>query len=398
RESRRSIPLMRTTNTIRLRGLITAEGPIMIRRPDLEEGRVLTMNIVDINSVNRVPVIPGETFKGLIRSLAYCVAADAAVRANPRLNVSLSRIYEQAKGGLKFTEEKKELGSDRALRDRHPLLSLFGAASPILEGRCQFGVGKSTVPAAAYGTGMPGGARRDPVTTNPMVADLLSDEEKAKFASRSIAVADGSAAKMAEKAAATLLAAAKRKGLGEEEIASREADLAAAKDALEQIKKGADFDLAMQRPVPAKPAAPIGTDFSQTITIRDVTDIELGLLLAAFELLGREPLIGGGVTAGCGGISVLYDIDVLTDTDETGSRSAQYKSAGSLVIEPPKCPAHVREDDGSVTLKSYDPEKIKVVRSEHPVILGAVAAWAKAEASILTAFDIFAPTKVTTLV
>ena len=381
------------THTIRLRGLITAEGPIMIRRPDLEEGRVLTMNVVDVNSVTRVPVIPGETFKGLMRSLAYCVAVDAAIRANPSLTVTLNRVYEQAKGGLKFTEEKKELVSDRALRDRHPLLSVFGAASPNLEGRCLFGIGKSNVPAAAFGTGMPGGARRDPVMTSPNVADLLSDDEKTKFASRSVVVADASAAKQAEKAAATLLAAAKKKNLGEVEIAAREADLAAAKAALVAIKNLDDFDLAMQRPVPAKAAAPIGTDFSQTITIRDVTDIELGLLLAAFELLGREPLIGGGVTAGCGAISARYDIDVLTDTDEAGARSAQYKAAGSLVIEPPKCPAHVRQEDGTITLETYEPEIIKVVRSDHPVIVNAVSAWANAEATILTSFDIFAPMK-----
>jgi len=175
--------------TIRLSGTITARSPIMITRPE-QGDRLLTMNVVRNESISRVHVIPGETIKGLLRSLAYAACVDAS-RGSGDLKVALNAFYRQTAGGLTFSSSKPDLGSDAAARTGEPLLSLFGAATPRLTGRIIVHhalAQEITGGVHAEGTGLPPGTRRDGITSHSDFADLINSKDRALWSRQNASV------------------------------------------------------------------------------------------------------------------------------------------------------------------------------------------------------------------
>lgn len=151
----------------------------------------------------RLPVWPGETMKGATRAAAFTVMADAAIRSDIGLTaLTLERLYTQTKGGIEFTGERGDLGSDDLLRASEPILSLFGAANPKLEGKLSIEAAEAEpVVGAGYPTmELLGGARRDPLLASPAFADALSDGTKREWSERMAGVAAASKKKSEAKA------------------------------------------------------------------------------------------------------------------------------------------------------------------------------------------------------
>ena len=188
-------------------GTIKAATPTMITRPG-QNGRLLTMTVVTNGTdTMRVPVIPGETIKGLLRARTFAVAYAAAKAQVPGIGSSLDKFYEQTLGGREFAKGDLVLGSQDALRLRQPILSLFGAANPRITGRLIIEAALSQLSArkltdwnrqdgkkAAPGSGLLGGTRRDPLLVDPELTKLLETEDLEKWAIEAKVVSMRSAA------------------------------------------------------------------------------------------------------------------------------------------------------------------------------------------------------------
>jgi hypothetical protein len=169
--------------TMRLTGTITARSPIMITR--LEQGAsALTMNVIKNQALTQVPVLPGETIKGLLRNLAFSLCVDAALQSG-EVKTNLDQFYKQTLGGLAFVSETVELGADIKARVGEPILSLFGAASPRLTGRIVVHHALAqdvTGSQEGHGIGLSQGFRRDGVMSHPQFVELLDNEgNRGKF-------------------------------------------------------------------------------------------------------------------------------------------------------------------------------------------------------------------------
>jgi RAMP superfamily len=350
--------------TIRLSGSITARSPIMITRPEQGDA-LLTMNVIRHQSLTRAHVIPGETIKGLLRGSAYALCVDAA-RLNGELKVSLDQFYGQAVGGLGFVAESRELGSDTVLRGFQPLLSLFGAANPRMTGRIIVhhaiaqAIANETQPT---GTGLPPGTRRDGITSQPEMADLLSDEERALWSRQNTMVSALSEANRGVEDAKRVLGRARRtEGV---DIAPFEADLKIAEAQAEAIRMSPEFQHSVQRPLPVKRASPAGTVYDHRIEVVDGTDVEIGLLLATFEIWNQTPRIGGGRTVGYGQLTAEYGIEVLST--EPLRRNRTWQPAGRIMIGG----------------------EAEMLHTTNRTLLAARVAWTETEAAIRTKTGIF---------
>lgn len=350
--------------TARFIGTLTARSPIYITRP--EQGDVpLTMNVVRNQTVVRVHVIPGETIKGLLRQTAYSLCVDAATR-DGELKVSLALFYRQTAGGIGLTSEKLAIGEDATIRQREPILSLFGAAQPRLTGRlavhhaiAQPALGLD----GSEGTGLPPGTRRDAVIASPALSDVLGQEDRQLWARQGALVSELSDANRHVEDTKRILGRARRtQGASIKEL---EQALAEAERNVAKIKAKPEFQHAVQRPIPQKQAAPAGTVYDHGFEVTGASPGELGLLLATLQVWSMKPRIGGGTTTGYGHVLGDYMIQCLVG--DGPPREWRWKPAGKVTIG----------GDGAA------------IESEAPEITSAMAAWAELERSLRTRTAIF---------
>lgn len=349
--------------TIRMSGTITAKSPILITRP--EQGDVpLLMNVIRNEALVRAYAIPGETIKGLLRGTAYAVCVDAG-RQTGDLRVTLDSFYRQTLGGMTFTSETREIGSDAAARQGEPLLSLFGAASPKLCGRIivHHAIAQTAI-GSAVGLGLPPGMRRDGIATTPEFADLFSDEEKAMWSRQNSGASRMSlAARRVDDAKRILGRARKVDGA---DVAQLEGELKVAQDEVEALKADPEFKQTVQRPLPTRNAAPAGTVYDHSIEVVDASLMEIGLLFATFDLWNQSARIGGGKTTGYGWIEAQYAVERLSDGGLNRNRS--WVSVGT------------------VTIGGSGP----VFQGSDPVVEAAKDAWAGVEREIRKQTKVFA--------
>lgn len=346
-------------STMRLSGLMTAQTPICITRID-QGDQVLSMTVMKGEYPLRVPVIPGETLKGLLRAFAFRCAVDAALRANPNFKMSLDKVYEQAKGGLAFVGGPIKLGAEESLRVGNPILSLFGAASPKITGRLivEPAIGRLPIgDKASLDMELPEGLRRDPFLADGRLINVLSEDDRKRWSRQSAIVSLMSRAnRKLEDARRALARARKTAGV---DLASFEKAVADAMAEVDSLRQDEDYTLAMQRPVPARNAVAAGTVFDHSMEVRDASRVEVGLFFAALSSWALDPRVGGGRTAGYGRIDAEYSIEFLADGELR--RLGRWQPAGTVSI-----------GTGGMTLDS-----------SHPIVADALDAWVSAEVNIL---------------
>lgn len=336
----------------------------MITRPE-QGDRLLTMNVLRNESMSRVHAIPGETIKGLLRSMAYATCVDAG-RASGNLKVTLDAFYRQTAGGLTFSSSNPNLGSDAAARAGQPLLSLFGAATPRLTGRIIVHhalAQENTDGGSPVSMGLPPGTRRDGITAHPDFADLIGPADRALWSRQNASVSALSEAMQQVEDARRILGRARRtSGV---DIAPLEAALVTAEKKALVIKNAPEFQHSVKRPLPPKNAAPAGTTYDHAIEVADATPDEIGLLLAAMELWNQSPRIGGGRTTGYGQIVADYLIEALTEAPLRRHRA--WIAAGTTTIN----------GEG------------RAIDTANPMLLDAMESWSRTEKTICTTTKIF---------
>lgn len=348
--------------TIRFSGTIEAKTPILITRVG-QGDHALTMIVIRGGHPVRVPVIPGETLKGLMRSLAFRIAVDARRRADPGYTMPLEKIYEQAKGGVTFNSGRNAITFGDDGREGNPILSLFGAASPPIRGRLivEPAIGRiSAADAFRWDMNLPEGVRQDPLLTDGDIASLLSPSDQEKWVRKMAMIRRGAnKGKALEDAKRALNRARKTQGL---DIAPFEANVAEAAAEMERLKQEEDYTFAMQRPLPAKPATPAGTLFDHSMEIREASLVEIGLFLKALRAWSLDLRIGGGRTTGYGRVEANYSLDILTSEESLEER--RWLRIGSLRL----CDSGTELDAANSILQE------------------AREAWARAEENILSAW------------
>jgi hypothetical protein len=208
--------------------------------------------------------------------------------------------------------------------------------------------------------GLAEGVRRDPLLADNALIHLLSPGEEKKWSRQMGLIRHGAKKKKDLEDAQKALRKARRAQSADFDLYETKASEAAAE--VEKFKQGDDYTLAVQRPLPSKPATPAGVIFDHRMEIRNASLLEIGLFLDTLRSWSLDLRIGGGRTAGYGRIELNYSIQILTS--ERWPQKPGWLTVGSLHL-----------GDSGMTLDA--PE---------PTLEDAAKAWASAEEDIARAW------------
>ncbi|ACS43467.1 MULTISPECIES: RAMP superfamily CRISPR-associated protein [Methylorubrum] len=300
---------------IRLEGTITATSAISVSRADARDRDkgVVMQRIMEAGTATFRPVIAGETIKGALRA-----AANRAVLA--RLGTRYDRIlplYRNMIGGIKgrAKQEPIDILKIRGLRSANPIASLFGLAEPMwIQGhlQVQWAIPRTDDCIAEIGAG----ARRDPATVDPTAFDALEPSEQTKYFAYQGTTREVSEIRGRRTAIKREIAKIRSKDVAEPGDAARIEQLAMEDKVLDvqigTLRSDQDIAETVGRPLGTRKAIAAGTvmDHALILTGDDVSDVEVGLLLATLEEMSEECRIGGGRSAGHGFFEADYDVKI----------------------------------------------------------------------------------------
>lgn len=317
---------------IRLEGTITAKTAISVSRADVSDRDkgVVLQRIIEAGSATKRPVIAGETIKGALRAAANRAVMGRLGRRYDRIQPMFRNMIGGVKGRAK--QEPVDIIKVRALRSANPIASLFGLAEPMwLAAHLQVQWAIPRVDDCVVEIGP--GARRDPIQVSPdMLDDLLADEQAKYFAyqgtTKEVSELRGRRTAIKREIAKIRSKDVKEPGDSDriEALAREDAGLDAQIGALRADQEVGET---AGRPLPARKAIASGTvmDHSLVLVGREISDVEVGLLLATLQEMAEECRLGGGRAAGHGVFEASYDIRVRE------SKTDPWSSAGRLTLK-----------------------------------------------------------------
>lgn len=334
---------------IRLEGTITARTAITVSRADARDRDkgVVMQRIMEAGTATFRPVIAGETIKGALRA-----AANRAVLA--RLDTHYDRIlplYRNMIGGIKgrAKQDPVDILKVRGLRSANPIASLFGLAEPMwIQGhlQIQWAIPRTDDCITEIGPG----ARRDPAAVDPAFFDALAPDEQAKYFAYQGTTKEVSELRGRRTAIKREIAKIRSKDVAEPGDPLRIEALGREDKAIDvqiaSLRSGQDIAETVGRPLDTRKAIAAGTVMDHAIFLsgREVSDIEVGLLLATLEELTEENRIGGGRSAGHGWFAADYEVNVRERKGEPW-RSPGRLGMGAFKFEVPSDPLLERARD-----------------------------------------------------
>ncbi|MFT3689049.1 hypothetical protein [Paenirhodobacter sp.] len=321
---------------IRLEGSLETLSPFCVIAPGAEEvtranggkyRRISRRTLYRDGLRDSRPVVPGSTLRGRLRRSAVEV-----VRILSGERMPLAQWHQNAIGGIKGSDSEAAFDVQLriTLREKNPVLALFGAGSPWMTGRAAIG---DAIPEGPVETDLIGGARSDDGRRDGMLFERLD----ADAAEQWHAMADANAARTRYKKAmrdlnATLRAA--RKGGGPEEVARLEAELA------DLVRCEEAAGLMSTNPVSMPllhEAMPVGVRMRHRMMLTAVTEAEAGLFLAAMNHWMRsKPALGQHESLGYGLLRGEYDLwlSPAGAGDPFSVGQAQALPLGTMTAEP----------------------------------------------------------------
>lgn len=297
---------MKTYN-LTLTGTLTTLSPLTIVPPNSGEGvkdggkykRVALCHIHRDGLRETVPMLPGSTFRGRLRRALFDV-----VRIGLDMKVTLDEFHLNVIGGVKGSES--EGGYDYTLRSKirneNPILSLFGSGAPWMCGRIQAGHG---IPNHPVETDIVGGVRSDDGARDMTFFEKLTEDSVAAWSGKK----DDNARRSTAKTDKKNITAALRKARGKndtETVEKLEKELAAAEQALSSVSGTNSVSMPIMHE-----AIPAGVEMDHVITLKAVTEEEIGAFLIALHHLWRvEPNFGQKSSYGYGLIDGSYEISI----------------------------------------------------------------------------------------
>lgn len=319
--------------TLLLDGTITAVSPIAIILPGSEDRRTPAgaprKRLLRNGEVVETVYVPPSSFRGRLRHLLTSEVMRLQHAKDSRVFTPEDYI-DTALGGVKdrkaegADERQVELAGIRALRERNPIVSMFGSMVSRVAGRLMVGDMTPLDPVTPVTTGR--SVRADPFVRNPAVIGLLDktrfDEFTRLNARRTQANRDEDQSEVMKRRAA----AAKREGRSKEEVEALEKDAKALVERATEGFKAAGGAVNIQQLLDGYDVLPEGAVMTQRMRLVDATDTEVALLLLALHLFAQRPLIGGHTAHGCGEVMGSWAVRIVEDGTD--------RRAGSLRIEP----------------------------------------------------------------
>jgi hypothetical protein len=296
------------TYIVRFDGALTAEAPLTTTPPALkgrpyDTDRPLPMPKMVVtygDSRATVPYMPGSGIRGHLRRCGV----DIVRRAMPG-GLRLQDYYYLAIGGVKGadSERKSDFAAAAGRRAANPLIGLFGAATPWMQGRLSVGHAVPRLPVAEQWVT---GARLDDIGGSGSALTLLRAEDQAQWIEMAFHNAERS-----RKEAALRRLKADLTGRGS---SVERTELQAAMEALSREISGhtarAYADLSVQRPLSGYEFIAPGTVLNQSMTLTHATALEIGAFVAILRAFALNPVLGGKVAHGNGVVSAKWTVSV----------------------------------------------------------------------------------------
>ena len=318
-------------------GSIVTRAPLTVSPPGHlgPDNRALLPRMTVPTAAGPVEIIylPGSTIRGRYRH------ACADVCLETEKPVTVGRFLALKVGGVKGTAEvpRVELRERKAFLEGEPLLSLFGAGtSPIgwIHGRVAVGMAFPTEPTDAM---VVAGSRGD-VIQDPILLEVLAEEEREKVFKGAEANRDRSQAKIRAREIERHIKRATRAG---EDTTELDRDLGAARAIAQQAAKTQaeqlGSDVSVLQPLPGYEAIPTGTVLSHRMFFRGVSGEQMCLFLAGLARFAEDPRFGGHRAHECGRVCVEYDVRRFEGDRPT--------CVGTILIDPD------RWDEGESSLE-----------------------------------------------
>lgn len=268
-------------------------------------------DVVDGNSVNNmdyVPYFPASSIRGAIRRACRNVVFD--LMSDTKWGLELHRLLTIGGVSTSGPEGDINIGVIQELRNRNPLISLFGATSgpnnPWIEGFLSIG---HAIPSSPFVPPIVTGVRTDPVRRNPEEITML--DETSASAIDEIFNAGRMVSKLKRQIDQlnTDLKAAKKanNSVITTEITAQITDLT---DKLNDAAAKSGTSVSIQLPLSGYEVIPPSLPLNQRIIARSVSLVELGLLVAGLRRFAKDPLLGAHQAHGCGIARCEWDVTI----------------------------------------------------------------------------------------
>lgn len=289
-----------------LKGHITAESPICTNPPGSEKepaAMLPRMIVVRDGAQIEVPYFPAAGLRGKLRRLSIAAAMRGANEG-----LTLDDYYLNAIGGVKSSgeEDNNVMTHVAMLRAKNPIVGLFGANSPWVNGVLAVGhLIPTTLKSGEVKTSIVSGVRLDDLRKSETSLSYLDEDVKKQW--QEVAYNNQQRSKKTRQLE-KLTADYKGKKAAEmpEDIKAEVSRLE------EEIKAHAMISgsVSTQLPLSGYEVLPIGTTFDSKFVLNDATEDEIGMFLAALEELAAMPFIGSRTNQGNGEISGKWDVTI----------------------------------------------------------------------------------------
>ena len=275
----------------------------------------LTVSLKDVDGLPRnggkeaLAYFPASSIRGALRHNAHAVVQALAHHQEDGKTVFDLADHFMLAQGVDIAEKATvfkdgEVDAGKEIREANPMLSLFGRWG--MGGKVGMG---NALSSSEQDIGMFGGGTRGVMfERNPDLIEFLDDNEQQRLTNlleeQSIASIDIQAIK-ADQAGIKR----KLKNATEEEKKDLFAKLAQLDEAIKKRKEEkSEAKESIRRPIDRYEAFNAGTKLTHRMTLKGVTDIELGLFIASVLQFARNPVLGGHQGHNCGLVSASWEV------------------------------------------------------------------------------------------
>lgn len=314
---------------LRLVGTVESLSPICVvppnadevTRPDGSKYRRVARRAVYQDGIRATKlVLPGSTLRGRLRRSAVEV-----VLGLTGAKISLDEWHQNAVGGIKGagSESGHDVLLRQRIREKNPILALFGAGSPWMTSRASIG---DAIPSGPVDGEVIGGVRADDGKRDNAFFAKLDDAAQDDW----LSMADANAARTKFKAQTREIQAALRAARKNKDTA-RIAEIEAEQKALEMAEENVNLLASNPVSMPLQhEAMPAGVSMSNSIHLKAVTAAEAGLFFAAMNQMFKvNPHLGQHENLGYGLVRAEYDV-FLTKARTSDPFEVETSGAGAV--------------------------------------------------------------------
>ena len=334
--------------TLVLEGTITAEEPLTTTpptpknamKPDHSALPRIPMGGGDVTELT--PYFPGGGLRGVLRRRAFDEARSRGETYTLRdYNYIVIGGVKGRKDDPSAADDKGDLLKTLEMRNRNPLVGLFGAGDPWATGCLAVG---HAIPEKKVEPAIITGMRRDDFARGGEQLTLLSVEEQARWletaqnnSKRSKLTTDIEA--IDKKLGVPGKGRGKRAELSPEETEALKASRAQKQAELDGLGETVS-SVSTQLPLAGYEVIPAGTKLNQRFVLRNARVQEIGLFLKALNRFAFDPHIGAKFAHGCGLVSGEWR---ATLTDATAMVSQKLEPVILKPYEPVQMDARLQE-------------------------------------------------------